>query len=294
MVSAVNNSSCVSQQFSFFANTLAVKNNKEKNLETTPEAEKMSAEKAGVLNIPRDSMNFFVSNGVKSSALQAEINRGDAGPATREIAIDDSYRSNGDKVLQMRACTQDHNIFVWEDRMSTPENPVMYVEIRQDGELKAYQIAVNEIDLSSMTRAEGIALLGYSGNTSNNWGGLTYFAMTNICMNYEGEMGVRNAFNGINPDFQERINFFEECRENYVRSNESLLSVGQAKTAIGSLYAAQYDKAAGVQEQLAKVKEIMDRIDKIVSPENWGQPKQSARRIEDFLLEMGKPWQGNE
>lgn len=292
MASAVNNSTYLNQSTYLLADCLTTKNRAKASDETLLDdnATKKQGNAAGVSK--SGEAGLFAGNGIKASAVQAEMDNGEAVSATREIEIDDSYYTTN-KLMLMKAFTETppHYIKACEDNSSTPERPLMYVETCEEGVRKAYQIDINKIDLSNTTRAEGIALVRYKG-LSGEWDGLTYFKMTEVCVNFAGETGIYNAMNCVDPDFQERINFFEECRKNYVGYHDPSLSVGQTKTAMSALYAAEYDKTLGVQGQFGKVKEVMDKIDQTVNPGNWGQPKQSARRIEDFLLEIGRPWKG--
>jgi hypothetical protein len=82
--------------------------------------------------------------------LIAPVNKSYRAPGPHRLHLVDSYE-NGDTVW---AC---------EDRTSTSQNPVIYVETVEAGVQQAYLVAVDKIDLSSMTKIEGYALARYTG-----------------------------------------------------------------------------------------------------------------------------------
>ncbi len=289
MASAVNNPTYLNQSTYLLADCLTAKN-RANAPEEALDNNVTNKQSSGANTFKSGEVSYFSDNGIKTSEVQAKMDRAVAAPASWEVELDASYSPVFVAGFSERDAPL-HLISACEDKASTAEHPLMYVEIYDEGVRKAYQVDVNKVDITNMTRAEGAALMRFF-SSSYQWDGATFFAMTNICMDRAGEKGGYVESGYPNPDFQERINFFEECRKNYVGYHESSLSVGQTKTAMSALYAAEYDKTLGVQEQFSKVKEVMDKIDQTVNPGNWGQPKQSARRIEDFLLEIGRPWKG--
>ncbi|MDL2263504.1 hypothetical protein LJC31_02515 [Synergistaceae bacterium OttesenSCG-928-I11] len=95
----------------------------------------------------------------------------------QETEINETYRESGDlRKLE----TFDGTLRVWacEDESSTPEKPVVYLEVEENGEQAAYLVDIDSIDAASMTRFEALALMRYMQNDPA-WSDLTYSDMLN-------------------------------------------------------------------------------------------------------------------
>ena len=109
------------------------------------------------------------------------------GASMQKTEIDESYReSDGFRKLE----TFDGKTSVWacEDESSTPEKPVIYLEVEQDGERTAYLVDIDSIDAASMTRFEALALMRYMQNDPS-WSDLTYSDMLNAISSLFGNQG---------------------------------------------------------------------------------------------------------
>ena len=95
----------------------------------------------------------------------------------KRTEINEAYAESDDlRKLQ----TFDGELGVWAclDESSTPEKPVVYLEVEQDGERTAYLADVDSIDAGGMTRFEALALMRCMQNDPE-WSDLTYADMLN-------------------------------------------------------------------------------------------------------------------
>ncbi len=98
-------------------------------------------------------------------------------PSMRETALNEVYRASGD-LRKME--TFDGNLNVWAclDESSTPEKPVVYMEIETDGTRTAHLVDVGSVNPDSITRFEALALVRCMQNDPS-WSDLTYTDMLN-------------------------------------------------------------------------------------------------------------------
>lgn len=106
------------------------------------------------------SNSFLSGNNVKVTIGQSLVQNEEQIPAapTCEIKVDESYRETLCPMMFFIG-EKPRDVFTAMPKNSTTERPEVYLEIRENGEKKAYLIDLNQIDPSNMTRMEGLALV---------------------------------------------------------------------------------------------------------------------------------------
>lgn len=103
------------------------------------------------------------------------------------------------------------------DKNSTPENPVVYVEIGTNGNIEAYRVEVNKIDLSNATLVEAHALAYFTTGSSTSRQ-MMIISLPGIFIGYGEEY----------PDsYLDTINIFEKVKKNVINAEELSASYRQ-------------------------------------------------------------------
>lgn len=105
----------------------------------------------------------LVDNNIKTTLSTATLSAKNSEPATRTAEVrwsgeDDFHSPDWFAILGSFGYSQDESayrrIIVYRDESSTAENPVFYIQARDEKGVKGYTIELNKIDPSNATRAE--------------------------------------------------------------------------------------------------------------------------------------------
>lgn len=124
-----------------------------------------------------------IKRAIAYAILKADWSKGASMKATE---LDESYKT----MLQtQKTFEKEYAVRVCAHESSTPENPVLYAEVSENGEKKAYLIDINAVDPANVTKTEALALMHYM-DKNTEWSGLSYLDLLSAIDEILEEEGI--------------------------------------------------------------------------------------------------------